>query len=60
MGPSSPGPTILKGLAAALDEYLERAADPAVQHAAVTAVADLSWPRTVAETLAALEAIAGH
>ena len=53
-------PDDAKGLAAALDEYLERAADPAVQHAAVTAVADLSWPRTVAETLAALEAIAGN
>ena len=51
---------MLKGLAAALDEYLERAADPAVQQAAVAAVADLSWPRTVAETLAALEAIAGQ
>jgi UDP-glucose:(heptosyl)LPS alpha-1,3-glucosyltransferase len=50
-------PDDLPGLAAALDEYLERAADPAVQRAAVAAVADLSWSRTVAETLAALEAI---
>jgi UDP-glucose:(heptosyl)LPS alpha-1,3-glucosyltransferase len=48
------------GLAAALDEYLERASDPAVQQAALTAVAELSWPRTVAETLAALESVAGH
>ncbi len=48
-------PDDCQGLAAALDEYLERAADPAVQQAAVAAVADLSWPRTVAETLAALE-----
>jgi UDP-glucose:(heptosyl)LPS alpha-1,3-glucosyltransferase len=53
-------PDDAKGLAAALDEYLERAADPAVQHAAVNAVVDLSWSRTVAETLAALEALAVH
>ncbi len=53
-------PDDLKGLAAALDEFLERAADPAVQKAAVTAVADLSWSRTVAETLAALENLAGN
>ncbi len=53
-------PDDLKSLAAALDEYLERAADPAVQHAAVAAVADLSWSKTVAETLAALETIAGQ
>jgi UDP-glucose:(heptosyl)LPS alpha-1,3-glucosyltransferase len=46
------------GLAAALDEYLERAGDPAVQQAAAAAVANLSWPKTVAETLAILEAIA--
>jgi UDP-glucose:(heptosyl)LPS alpha-1,3-glucosyltransferase len=48
------------GLTAALDEYLERAGDPAVQQAAVAAVADLSWPKTVAETLGALENVAGH
>ncbi|MGQ9921333.1 MAG: glycosyltransferase family 4 protein [Desulfobacca sp.] len=46
------------GLAAALAEFLERGGDPAVQQAAVAAVADLSWPRTVAETLAALETVA--
>ena len=51
-------PDDYQGLASALDEYLARAADPAVQQAAVAAVADLSWPRTVNETLAALEAIA--
>jgi UDP-glucose:(heptosyl)LPS alpha-1,3-glucosyltransferase len=50
-------PNDSQGLAAALDEYLERASDPAIQQAAVVAVADLSWPKTVAETVAALEAI---
>lgn len=45
-------------LAAALDEFLARGADPAVQEAALAAVADLSWPRTVAETLAALQDLA--
>lgn len=47
-------------LAAALDEYLERAGDPLVRQAAVDAVAELSWPRTVAATLAALEDAAGR
>ena len=51
-------PDDYQSLAAALDEYLARAADPAVPQAAVAAVADLSWSRTVQETLAALEAIA--
>jgi UDP-glucose:(heptosyl)LPS alpha-1,3-glucosyltransferase len=51
-------PDDLQGLAAALDEFLERANEPAVKHSAVAAVAELSWPRTVAETLEALEAIA--
>jgi UDP-glucose:(heptosyl)LPS alpha-1,3-glucosyltransferase len=45
-------------LAAALDEYLDRAADPLVRQAATRAVADLSWPRSVAETLAALQSLA--
>jgi UDP-glucose:(heptosyl)LPS alpha-1,3-glucosyltransferase len=53
-------PDDIPGLAAALDEYLERAADPVVQQRAVAAVADLSWPRTVAETLAALAEVASH
>ncbi len=53
-------PDDLKGLAAALDEYVERAADPLLQKAAVAAVADLSWPKTVTATLAALEAIAEY
>jgi UDP-glucose:(heptosyl)LPS alpha-1,3-glucosyltransferase len=48
------------GLAAALDEYLERTADPDVQQAAMASVANLSWPRTVSETLAALEEVGGH
>jgi UDP-glucose:(heptosyl)LPS alpha-1,3-glucosyltransferase len=51
-------PDDIPGLAVALDEYLERSADPSVQQAATAAVADLSWPRTVAETLAALEEVA--
>jgi UDP-glucose:(heptosyl)LPS alpha-1,3-glucosyltransferase len=50
-------PDDYQGLASALDEYLERASDPAVPQAAVAAVAELSWSRTVNETLAALEAI---
>ena len=53
-------PDDCQDLAAALDEYLERSTDPAVQQAAMAAVADLSWPRTVAETLAALEEVGGH
>jgi len=53
-------PDDIAGLAAALDEFLDRAAEPAVQQAAVAAVADLSWPRTVAETLAALERVTPH
>ncbi len=52
-------PDDLAGLAAALDEYLERAADPRVQAAALEAVAELSWPQTVAQILAALKEIAG-
>jgi UDP-glucose:(heptosyl)LPS alpha-1,3-glucosyltransferase len=51
-------PDDYQSLAAALDEYLARSADSAVSEAAVAAVADLSWPRTVRETLAALGAIA--
>jgi UDP-glucose:(heptosyl)LPS alpha-1,3-glucosyltransferase len=53
-------PDDYQSLAAALDEYLVRAADPAVSQAAVAAVADLSWLRTVSETLEALETIAGN
>jgi UDP-glucose:(heptosyl)LPS alpha-1,3-glucosyltransferase len=45
-------------LATALDEYLDRALDPAVQQSAVAAVAGLSWPKTVAATIASLETIA--
>jgi UDP-glucose:(heptosyl)LPS alpha-1,3-glucosyltransferase len=51
-------PDDYQSLASALDEYLARAADPIIPQAAVAAVADLSWERTVRETLAALEAIA--
>jgi UDP-glucose:(heptosyl)LPS alpha-1,3-glucosyltransferase len=50
-------PDDISGLSAALDEYLERSADPIVQQAAVAAVADYSWSRTVSETMAALEAL---
>ncbi len=51
-------PDDIAGLAAALEEFMERAADPAVQQAAVAAVADLSWEKTVTETLAALDGLA--
>lgn len=47
-------PDDLEQLAAACDEFLVRAAEPEVQEAAVQAVADLSWPRTVSETLTAI------
>ncbi len=50
-------PDDIPGLAAALEEFLERANDPAVQQAAVAAVAALSWERTVSETLAALTSV---
>lgn len=49
-----PRPDDIPGLAAAMEEFLERANDPAVQQAAVAAVAALSWERTASETLAAL------
>jgi len=52
-------PDDLTGLAAALDEFLARAADPLVQRSALEAVAHLSWPQTVTETLVTLQAVAG-
>ncbi len=51
-------PDDIAGLAAALDEFLDRELDPSVQRAAAAAVADLSWPRTVTATLAALQSVA--
>ncbi len=53
-------PDDITGLAAALDEFLDRADDPAVPQAAVAAVADLSWPRNVTETMAALQKVASR
>lgn len=47
-------PEAVAELAAAGDEFLARSEDAAVKDAAVAAVADLSWRRTVAETLTAL------
>jgi len=48
-------PDDVDGLATALGEWLERAGDPRVRQAALTAVAGLSWERTAAETLGVLE-----
>ena len=48
-------PDDLPGLAAALDEFLEREGDPKVSRAAAAAVAQLSWEATVSQTLAVLQ-----
>lgn len=47
-------PDDLAGLATAATEWLGRYGDPVLQQAATAAVAELSWPRTLAQTLAAL------
>ena len=52
-------PDDIPGLVAALAEFLDRAGDPRLSQAAAAAVAHLSWPQTVATTLAALQNVAG-
>lgn len=48
-------PDNVAGLAAALDDFLERNGDPAVRQAAQEAVAHLSWETTISQTIAVLE-----
>jgi UDP-glucose:(heptosyl)LPS alpha-1,3-glucosyltransferase len=48
-------PDDMRGMAAALEDFLARQGDPGVRQAAVDAVAHLSWEATVSQTVAVLE-----